>query len=399
MTDKLQRGGVWSTRATQAAVCLLTYVAISPAGQAQTPVFKSLYSFTGGTDGGDPVGTPLLNSGFLFSATYHGGGPNSPNFGSIFQFLPASGLGSYYYVFQGQPNDGQYPMGGLVADPYGDFYGTTSQGGFQEVGTIYQITGGTEYVLYNFSGPDGASPQGGLIMDADGNLYGTTTLGGAYQSGTVFAFTTGYSLVTLHDFGAHRKDGLGPGPNLFLSKGSLYGVTTQGGEHNWGTIFGINIRNKTETILYNFRGGPNGGTPVGGLVGDRMGNLYGTTTVGGSANSTAGNGIIFMINIENQFLTVVHTFQGTDGSQPTGGLITDGNGNFFGTTYAGGAYGYGTIFEFNESGTFTTLYNFKNGADGAYPNSALTMDSSGNLYGAAPQGGTYHWGTLFEVTP
>ena len=157
----------------------------------------------------------------------------------------------------------------------------------------------------------------------------------------------------------------------------------------------MNTSTRTETLLYTCRGSKrDGGTPVGGVAPDGEGNLYGTTIAGGSSGGDAGNGVVFKLNISTKTYTVVHTFTGPDGSQPTAAPLPDGKGNFYGTTYVGGAHGYGTVWELNSAGTLITLYSFTGGMDGAYP-----MDSSGNLYGAATGGGQYGWGTLFEITP
>ncbi len=134
-------------------------------------------------------------------------------------------------------------------------------------------------------------------------------------------------------------------------------------------------------------------------MGDGQGNLYGTTSVGGSTHGNAGDGVVFKYNIRSNTFSLVHTFTGLDGTQPSGALITDGKGNFYGTTLAGGKDGYGTVFEFNSSGTLTTLYSFTNGTDGANPYGGVTLDSSGNLYGTTTRGGQDGWGTLFEITP
>jgi uncharacterized repeat protein (TIGR03803 family) len=296
-------------------------------------------------------------------------------------------------------------MGGMVTDGFGDFFGTTTQGGFQMRGTIYEISQGVESVATIFNGSDGETPEGSLIIDAIGDLYGTTSQGGANDSGTVFAFNGG--LVSLYSFGNYTGDGVGPASGLALEVVSnngnpyevLYGTTTEGGAHGWGTVFSVNVKTKAETVLYSFVGGAKGGTPVAGLTLDGQGNLYGATSAGGSANGTAGNGIVFKLNIKSRRFTVVHTFTGADGSQPMATLLADGKGNYYGTTFAGGAHGYGTVFEINSSDTLTTLYNFTNGTDGSHPYAGLAMDSSGNLYGAATGGGQYGWGTLFEIEP
>jgi uncharacterized repeat protein (TIGR03803 family) len=400
MTDKLRMRNSLSQAATATLVwglVLFPATLALPTASAQT--FKTLYSFTGGADGGGPWGTPLLNAGTIYQTAFYGGSPAANNAGTIFEFFTSTNDGMTLYDFAGEPNDGSAPMGGLITDGFGDFFGTTTQGGFSLRGTIYEVSGGYEFPLYSFTGPDGEDPEGSLTIDAYGDLYGTTSNGGANDSGTVFAFSGGGTLVQLYSFGNYKNDGIGPASSLVLLKGILYGVTTEGGLYGQGTIFGINPKTKTETILYNFRGGSNGGTPVGGLASDGKGNLYGTASAGGSANGTAGNGVVFMINFKSLQYTLLHTFAGPDGSQPLAGLITDGKGNFYGTTYAGGAKGYGTVFELNSAGVLTTLYSFTNATDGSYPYAGVTLDSAGSVYGAATRGGQYNWGTMFEITP
>ena len=378
------------------ALFLMT-LAMAAASAAHAQTFKTLYAFKGTTDGGAPWYPPMLYNGLLYGATYYGGAA-PPQVGVIFQLDPTTNFESTYYTFLGQPNDGAYPMSGMVADPYGDFFGTTTQGGFSLRGTIYEITGGSEYVVYNFSGRDGEDPEGGLIIDPLGNIYGATTGGGANGSGTVFALTAFGTFVQLYSFGNYNGDGIAPTANLALYKNTLYGTTSEGGQRDWGTVFSLSPKTKQESILYSFNGSTNGGTPIGGLVSDGKGNLYGTASLGGNNNGNAGNGVIFRLNISSRTYTVVHTFTGPDGSQPSGALVTDGKGNLFGTTFAGGANGYGTVFQINSKGTFTTLHSFTNGTDGSYPYGGLTIDSTGNLYGTATRGGAYNWGTLFEIT-
>jgi|SRR5580658_1317885 uncharacterized repeat protein (TIGR03803 family) len=401
MRDDLQRKPNRRSRFVGAALVwglsLIPAISATPKASAQT--FKTLYAFTGGADGGGPWGTPLLSGGILYQTTFYGGNSSANDAGTVFEFLTTTLTGSYLYQFAGQPFDGSSPMGGLITDGFGDFFGTTTQGGFSLRGTIYEISQGSEVVVTNFNGQNGDTPEGSLFIDAVGNLYGTTSNGGTNDSGTVFAFSVDGSFVQLYNFGDYKGDGIGPASSVLLHQGVLYGVTTEGGTYGWGTVFSVNVKTKAEAILYDFRGGPKGGTPVGGLALDGKGNLYGTASAGGSANQNAGNGVIFMLNIKSQQYTVVHTFTGADGSQPLAALVSDGQGNFYGTTNAGGAKGYGTVFELNSAGTLTTLYSFTNGTDGAYPYAGVTLDSSGNIYGAATRGGQYGWGTLFEITP
>jgi uncharacterized repeat protein (TIGR03803 family) len=366
---------------------------------AQVRTFKTLYAFSDGADGGAPWDAPLISNGQVFGTTYNGGGAGSAQVGTVFQYDPLSGLETYYYIFNGLPFDGAYPMSGMTADPFGDFFGTTIQGGYGLKGTVYEITGGAESVVYSFSGADGESPESNLTIDADGNVYGVTGAGGANGAGTVFALSGGASFVEVYSFGNSKDDGIDPAANMCIFKAVLYGTTAEGGKNRWGTIFSVNPATKAEAILYDFRGGPNGGTPTGGLIPDNKGNLYGTASVGGSGNGNTGNGLLFRINIKSATLTVVHKFIGTDGSDPTGPLITDGAGNFYGTTFAGGTKGYGTVYQYDATtNVFTSLYSFTNETDGAYPYGGVTSDSSGNLYGTATRGGLYNWGTLFELT-
>jgi uncharacterized repeat protein (TIGR03803 family) len=147
-------------------------------------------------------------------------------------------------------------------------------------------------------------------------------------------------------------------------------------------------------ILYGFAGGPDGALPVAGLVRDSIGNLYGTTEVGG----TTGNGTVFKVDATGHE-TVLHSFSGPDGSTPISSLILDSNGNLYGTTIGGGAHGQGTVFKVDVSGNYTVLYSFAGGNDGANPWAALVQDSAGNLYGTTNQGGTADAGTVFKVDP
>ncbi len=376
-------------------MCLLVTLAAAATAQAQT--FNTLYAFTGGADGGSPWGPPLLYNGFILGTTYYGGSPSSGQVGTVFEYLPYANTVYPYYTFTGQPTDGAYPMGGLVSDGLGNFFGTTTQGGLNLDGTIYEISGGSESVLDNFSEKDGIAPEGNLLLASDGNLFGTTPKGGANGLGTVFVVKAG-SFVRLHSFGNAGNDGIAPAADLALLNGVLYGTTTAGGKYRWGTVFSLDVKTRAETVLYAFKGKEDGGAPAGGLVTDGLGNLYGTAASGGSVTGTAGSGVVFELNIKTKTYTVLHTFMGSDGADPTGALVTDGRGNFFGTTFAGGANGYGTVFEINSAGTFTTLYSFINGTDGAYPYGGVTLDSSGNLYGTATRGGQDDWGTLFEIT-
>jgi len=270
-------------------------------------------------------------------------------------------------------------------------------------------------VLYNFHGPDGATPLGGLIRDAQDNFYGTTFGGGNlfcdstdYGCGTVFKLTPSGRETVLYRFSG-GADGRYPAAALVRdAQGNLYGTTKEGGDlscdltnDGCGTVFRVEVTpNGTETVLYTFTGGADGGYPVAALVRDEQGNLYGTTEVGG----LYGQGTVFMLTPTGTE-TVLYNFSGPDGAAPMGGLIRDAQGNFYGTTEVGGLYGQGTVFMLTPTGTETVLYTFTGGADGGYPVAALVRDEQGNLYGTTDVGGnspcfpTGGCGTVFKVSP
>jgi uncharacterized repeat protein (TIGR03803 family) len=142
---------------------------------------------------------------------------------------------------------------------------------------------------------------------------------------------------------------------------------------------------------------------MGGLVGDGKGNLYGTTAAGGTGAFGNGYGVIFEFNIATPTLTVLHTFTGPDGGAPESALALDAQGNLYGTTTLGGAYGYGNVFKLTPTGTFTSLHDFTGGTDGAKPTAGVFVDASGNVWGAASSGGSATapggYGTLFVISP
>jgi uncharacterized repeat protein (TIGR03803 family) len=404
MTTKLQQN---RARISRVAVAALSWaMAIAPAMLAAPPAaaqtFKLLYAFSGGSDGGGPYGTPLFTGGDVYCTTFYGGG--AVQAGTVFEYAPNLSAGFPLYAFAGPPYDGGAPMAGLVTDGFGNFFGTLTQGGFTGHGMAFEFSQGAESPVEVFNGTDGDNPEGSLFIDSQSDLYGTTSQGGANDSGTVFDYSgSGGGFTQLYSFGNHSGDGVGPASSVVpqvLKNGELvvYGTTTEGGAYGWGTVFSFNIKTRLETVLYSFHGLKDGGTPVGGLV-LYGSNLFGTASAGGDNNGTAGNGVVFKLNTKTGAHSVVHTFTGADGSEPLATLLSDGKGDFYGTTYIGGAHGYGTVFELNSTGTLTTLYSFTNGTDGAYPYAGLGMDSSGNLYGAAAAGGQYASGTLFEITP
>ena len=337
------------------------------------------------------------------------------------------------HAFQGG-SDGATPVSGLIADPNGNLYGTTLDGGTGSnceakrsgCGTVYKVApNGTETVLYSFkAGSDGDAPYGGVVLDKAGNLYGTTFYGGTTRDvphrscgnhgcGVVFKLTPDGTETILHAF---RVESGGRYPNAGLiadASGNLYGETMHGANYNGsicvefgcGTVFEIKP-DGTETTLYAFQGGTDGADPYGGVTADAAGNLYGVTRLGGMPGCFGpdGCGAVYKVTPEGEE-SVLHAFQGnTDGVFPIGGLIMDSAGNLYGTTSNGGQSNAGTVFKITADGTETVLYSFQGSVDGGYPDAALIIDNQGNLYGATDAGGDPRCdhsgcGTVFEVTP
>ena len=294
------------------------------------------------------------------------------------------------YSFTG--GDGANPSAGLMADPAGNLYGTTADGGASGQGTVFQLDpSGNPTVLYSFTGGDGSHPRAALIADVAGNLYGTTISGGAIDAGTVFQLTPAGALNVLHSF-TGGGDGALPWAGMIAdAAGNLYGTTYGGGASGQGTVFELDPSG-TLTVLYSFTGG-NDASPWAGLIADAAGNLYGTTEGGD------GPGEVFQLTPSGAF-TVLHNFTGRDGAIPHGGLILDAAGNLYGTTHNGGASAaYSTVFQLTPWGTLNVLHSFTGGGDGAYPEAGLIADMAGNLYGTTWGGGTGGRGTVFQLTP
>jgi uncharacterized repeat protein (TIGR03803 family) len=366
---------------------------------AQT--FKMLHSFDG-TEGADPgSGLVQATNGNLYGTTTDGGANGD---GTVFKITPSGTLTTLHsFCSQGGCSDGSNASAGLTQATNGNLYGTTSEGGANNDGTVFKITpSGTLTTLHSFDGTDGDYPYAGLVQATDGNLYGTTGGGGANGYGTVFKITPSGRLTTLHSFdGTDGTEGINPGRLIQAIDGNLYGTTGGGGAYNDGTVFKITPRG-TLTTLHSFEGLGGDGADPSGLVQATDGNLYGTTTFGGSRNCNYGGcGTVFKITPSGT-LTTLYFFDGyTDGSTPWAGLIQATNGKLYGTTLTGVRQSAGTVFEITTSGTLTTLYTFcsLNGCpDGDGPRAALIQDTNGNLYGTTGNGGANDDGTVFSLS-
>jgi uncharacterized repeat protein (TIGR03803 family) len=328
----------------------------------------------------------------------------------IFALMPLvaqAGTVTVVHSFSGGPDGASPLISTPVFDSSGNLYGTTYQGG-NNFGTVFKLAAdGTFSTLYTFQGaPDGAYPFGTMVVDQAGSVYGITSSGGALCSeidptgcGTVFKISADGHESILHAF-TGGADGLGPVGGLVADRsGNLYGNTEFGGGSNFGTIFKI-APDGTETVLHAFADGPTDGrAPFGSLLLDKAGNLYGTTQDGGAQFS----GTVFEFT-NHGTVELLHSFLGgNDGEEPAAGLALDRTGNLFGTTLGGGAWGEGTVFELAQDGTETVLHSFETqDRDSITPGyGPVILDRVGNLYGTL-QGGGRGWpgkkGAIYEVT-
>ena len=348
----------------------------------------TLASFTG-DNGYSPNGGLVMDSqGDLFGTTSQGG---SSNDGTVFEVAQGSGTITTLASFTG--DNGANPQGGLVEDSSGNLFGTTLENGPLGAGTVFGVNAsGTISTLASFSGNTGANPKGGLVEDQSGNLFGTTTYGGADWDGTVYEVASGSgTITTLASF--NGDNGANPiGTLVEDSSGNLFGTTQSGGSSDDGTVFEVAAGSGTITTLASFTG-DNGANPIGGLVEDSNGDLFGTT----SSDDISGNGTVFEVINGSQSITTLAFFNGDNGSSPSGSLVMDSSGDLFGTTPSDDISGNGTVFEvINGSQSITTLAFF-NGDNGSSPSGSLVMDSSGDLFGTTSSDDISGNGTVFEV--
>ena len=393
-------------------VVLGRVLVMTPSAEAHADTtFTVLYSFKNSPDGSGPYSSLIRDrAGNVYGTTAYGG---LVGYGTVFK-LDATGAETVLHSFTFGGADGSKPFGGLIRDAAGNFYGTTSDGGGigcapYGCGTVFKLdTTRHETVLYSFTGgADGRNPYAGLVRDPAGNLYGTTFYGGGSNNcgqgcGTVFKLDAMGVQTVLHSF-TGPPDGNWPLGSLILdAAGNLYGTTSWGGSSSnctagCGTVFKLDATG-AETVLYSFTGGADGARPASELIRDAAGNFYGTTQYGGAGRCRDGCGTVFKLDTTGTETVLYRFRRNPDGGSPVAGLIRDAAGNLYGTTLYGGIKRNGTVFKLDATGAETVLHSFTR-ADGQQPTAGLVMDSAGNLYGTTDYGGAFDAGTVFKISP
>ena len=388
---------------------------------------RVLYTFTGGQDGSIPVGILAQDSAGNYYGVAQAGGIDQS--GVVFELSKVDGRWGQkaLYTFTGG-SDGAQPVGGVIFDPKGNLYGVANSGGLpgciDGCGTVFELSPGGDgtwrfYLLHSFTNNSvgGASPTGILALDPAGNLYGNTQGGGdsSCNCGTVFELTPQrngkWKETVLHAFRGGKHDGSLPFESGLTrdSAGSLYGVTTLGGTNDIGTVFRISLKRDGKwqgTLLHSFVGGSDGFQPLATPALDPEGNLYGTAYRGGNDCSC---GAVFELTptpAGEWTESIIFKFSGPDGIGTFATPIFDKAGNLYGTTFDGGSgicASCGTAFELTPVGNGqwqeTFVHHFQGASDGAAPRGGLIMNSAGKFVGTTLGGGQNGDGVVYEITP
>jgi len=388
--------------------------------------YQVLYYFAGGEGGWHPWGGPTLDrAGNIYGTTAIGGA----GYGDVYKLskVGSNWVLSILHDFVGD-DDGPGPYSSLVIGPDGALYGSTQAGGITDecCGTVFKLTPPAtacksvscpwnETILYRFQGgSDGSGAYGGIAFDQAGNIYGTTERGGGngctgVGCGIVFKLTNSHGQWTesiVYSFNGN-SDGAGPTSTVILDQaGNIYGTTSSGGSAGFGAVYQLTPSGSgwSEHILYNFQNGADGRKPTGGLVMDTAGHLYGNSYYGGSGGrgvvyqlSPAGGGT-WSFNLLYSFTTA-----GENGG-PYATLVIDSAGSLYGTTYAAGN-GAGSVYKLSQSNgvwTETDLRDFE-WSTGALAYGSVALDPNGHVFGVTDEGGNSHnctggCGVAWEIT-
>jgi uncharacterized repeat protein (TIGR03803 family) len=366
------------------AVAILIVTASATPLDAQT--YTDLYNL--GSNSGDPANPAWIGlfaqgrDGNLYTTSTYGG-LNSE--GTVFQFS-SSGTMTRLWSFDGtnKTNSGVYPYSGLTLGTDGNFYGTTYEGGSSGAGTVFKVTAsGKITTLHTFDGFN-CCAYAAPIQGLDGNYYGTTSDGGGEVFGTVYKITPSGKLTEIYTFPGASKLAY-PMAVTLGADGNFYGTALGGGANRYGGVFKITPGGKL-TVLYSFSGTPDGQTPKGTIIQASDGNFYGTTEAGG----INGLGSIYKMTPAGA-LTIIHSFSESDGMglHPLAGLVQATDGKFYGA--AGSNTSAGVLFQITSKSKYRVLLNFTNTTGkypGANPQVSLFQHTNGTLYGDTYGGGT-----------
>lgn len=385
---------------------------------AQSYNYTLLHTFSGVIDGGQPLDGVIIDpSGNLYGTTSTG----RPSYGAVYELKQHNGHFTFNILHGFNENEGYSPAGRPFRAQDGTLYGTTQYGGPSNAGTFYHLTppptfprtplySWNETILYEFTSNIGGFPTGDLAFDQQGNAYGTTTIDGGIgtSGGSVYELIRDgddWTPSRLYAF-TGGLDGSNPqGGVVFDLSGNLWGTTPSGGQYQYGTVFELvpNGSGWTENTIHQFNPTTDGGAPTAGLILDAEGNLYGDTKCCG----TGGSGTAFEITDPGLSFELLFSFDFPGLDSPNCGpwrkLTMDTQGNLYGTTACGGVNGDGSVFELtlsNGGWTYTSLHDF-DGSDGSHPESTVTFDASGNLYGTTYAGGpgNCNCGVVWELSP
>jgi uncharacterized repeat protein (TIGR03803 family) len=378
---------------------------------------KVLWNFEGGSDGSGPWSDYFISDakGNLYAATASGGTYSA---GTVFMLSPA-GKETILYEFTGSNGDGNGPHGRLAFDANGNIYGTTQGGGANGTGTVYQLSpkkggGWKEKVIYTFSatGADGISPSAGMTIAPDGTMYSTTPDGGAFEAGTVFSLkktSKGWRQKVIQNLNGSSNGGY-PYEGLMMdAAGNLYGAAPTGGSSGQGVIYRLSPTKKgwVDTVLYSFTGknGDGAGLYWIDLISDTSGDIYGATGFGGTNGTGTVWELVYSKTKKSYSESILYEFGASgsgDGNNPYGGLAMDSNGNLYGTALNGGSSNLGAFYKLTKHGKTwkeTILHSFVGANDGNQPTGNPYMDAKGRLYGMTQTGGKSNLGVVYRITP
>ena len=359
--------------------------------------YTIIHTFGNGSDGSSPSRLIQARNNNIYGTTSNGG---TNNLGTIFGFTPGTTLYGDIHNFAG--SDGSHPQAGVTQVKDNTLYGITSAGGTNNLGAAFSING--DGASFNFRHSFGLSSDlaGNNVtvsVLSNGFLYGSDSAGGPASDGVVFRINSdGTGYTSLHNF--ISSDGRYVNPNLVLaSNGYLYGTTSLT-NYYLGEVFGVGTDGSGFAVLHTFTGGTDGGAPSGGLMQASNGVLYGLTA-GYNALGNTQYGTVYGITVSGTGYTILHSFPlsgGTDGAYPESILVQATNGALYGTTLRGGLNNYGAVFGiFPDGSGYGILHNFAGGSDGSNPQGPLIQASNGALYGIT--GVTGAAGTVFGVFP